>query len=439
MSRRPRGRDSNRWLIPALALFVVLPVGGAIAQAVLGGDNETAVDRLRRDRSGSVSLGRPAAPMLPENTPVSYVIGYQVIETASDRPLLTNEVVEVRRPFDARWISREGTIVGKGKTRGERVSSLTRLATKSVDGKWALFEIPPALATTDVRFGAALDQALEDGDIQPREQRRIAGRECQVFRAGSSLQAGLLTRYEPGSPTFADVCVDRDGLLLEEVWSIDGKRVQRRLAVEVRVDVTLPDAIFAIPDDAQSIPLKDGGGAARRVDLSERPPGAFRVLPQEATPEGFALLGRWAVVSPRLEVMRDPTNPGQADSSSSVVDVYTRGPDVLVIDRGTSTGRGSLPESDTARPVDLGALGQGFAITDFRMNEVRAVGSTDFTRVYGTLPIPLLVEAAQALTIVPGGALQVEGDEGAGGSEAPGNALGSMRRAPASSRVRLAS
>jgi hypothetical protein len=37
---------------------------------------------------------------------------------------------------------------------------------------------------------------------------------------------------------------------------------------------------------------------------------------------------------------------------------------------------------------------------------VRAQMGPDFVRVYGTLPLPLLVEAAHALRIVPGGELR---------------------------------
>jgi len=399
---------SNRWIIPTVLLFVVLPVGGALFQAFGGDDPSSDAEELRGDRSGSVSLGRSRTPLLPDPAalPETYSIVYVATDTASEKVSITNEEVQVRRPFDARVTVRDGAEIGKGDIRGLRVSRLTKIATRGSDGQWTVFDIPPALATTDVRFGAALDQALADGAIAVRERRRVEGRVCQVFRAGSSLQAGTLTPYQPGSPDFADVCIDEEGLVLEEVWSIDGKRVLRRLAAEVQTDVDLRDDRFAIPADARTVPPSQGGGSARPVDPQSRPPGAFRELPPEAVPEGFELLGRWAVVSPRLDVMRDPTKPADPGSTASTVTVYVRGADVLVVDQGALTGSGTLPTAAATRPANLGPLGQGEAITDFRMNEVRAQSGSDFVRIYGTLPIPLLVEAAHALTVVPGGELR---------------------------------
>lgn len=395
-------------MIPTIGLLVVLPIGAAVYDAVAGGDNVSEVDRLRERRDGSVSLGRPAVPLLPESAPEQYMITYVIADTASEAPSFSNEEVVVRRPFDARLVIRDGTTPGEGAVRGRRVSQITKLASSGADGRTTLFSIPPALATTDVRFGPALDQALADGDIAAREQRRVGGRICQVFRAGSSLQAGLLTPYEPGARSFADVCVDAEGMVLEEVWTIDGKRVQRRLAVEVatgdEVEIAT-DETFAIPADVETIPTAQGGGSARRVAKDSRPPGAFRVLPDDQIPDGFEFTDRWAVVAPRLDIMRDPTRTGEPSSTSSLIDVFVRGADVIMIDRGATTGDGKLPEAAVSRPVDLGALGQGEAITDFRMNEVRSTSGRDFVRVQGTVPIPILVEVAQALTTVEGGEL----------------------------------
>lgn len=410
-SRRPASRSSggNRWIIPTVVLFVVLPIGAAVLTAV-GGDSTPEIEKLRESRDGSSSLGRPATPLLPEGGPDRYAITYRITDTASDTVSRSTEDIVVRRPFDARLVVREGWTPGQGSVRARRTTTITKLGSTGGDGRWTLFFLPPALATTDVRFGAALDQALADGAVVAREQRRVGDRVCQVFRAGSSLQAGLLTPYEPGSPSFADVCVDAEGMVLEEVWSIDGKRVQRRLAIDVKTGDDVPaslvaDDTFAIPADAQTVPVAQGGGSARRVDPNSRPPGAFRVLPDDHVPDGFVFTDRWAVVSPRLDILRDPTRTGEPSSTSSLVDVYVRGPDVILIDRGATTGDGKLPEAMVTQPVDLGGLGIGEAITDFRMNEVRATAGRDFVRVQGTVPIPILVEVAQALTVVEGGEL----------------------------------
>ena len=394
-------------------LLVGLPIGLAIYQALAGGSDESAADRLRADRAGSVSLGRFPSPLLPSRVPESYRISYRVADTATDVGDMTTEEVKVRRPFDARIVVRDAN-ADAGNVRTERLTVLTTLAAKSSDGRWTAFSIGPNLATSDLRFGPALDQAIEEGDIEVRERRRVLGRECQVFRAGSTLAAGILTPYERGARDFADVCVDEAGLVVEEVWTLDGKRVQRRVAVEVDEDVAFDDddPAFRLPANVSRVSAASGGGSARKLAEGSLPPGAFWDVGAGGLPEGFSPLGRWAVVTPNIEVMRDPTQASVPKTASSVSSVWVRGADLLVVDQGVVSGSAGLPSPTTSRPVDLGGLGLGEAFTDFRTNEVRvSTGRAgEFVRIYGTLPLPLLVEVARAMTVVPGNELRYADD-----------------------------
>jgi hypothetical protein len=404
MTRRGGGRD--RWVIPTLVLFVGLPVGLAVAQAFRGSSSgDEQLERLREDRTGSSFVAPAGAPLLPAREPASYDITYALVDTSREPVSRSNERRQVRRPFHARVTTRDGDVVGRGALLGQRISNPTSLATAGRDNRWLLLEIGPALATSDLRFGPALDLALAEGDLAVRERRRVQGRTCQVFRAGSSVQAGNLTPYEPGSSSWADVCIDEAGLVLEEIWTIDGVRAQRRLAVDVKEDVELDDRLFELPADATEVPTTEGGGSATPLTLDSRPPGAFYELPPAAVPEGLSLTGRYALVTPRLEIQRDPTSAERPSSTTSVVSVYEGGPDLLVIDQGSLTGSADLPEAPTSRPVDLGLLGQGTAFTDFRTNEVRVVRGSEFVRISGTLPLERLLEVARRLTVAEGGTL----------------------------------
>ena len=403
--RRPPPAADNRWLVPALLLFVALPVGFAVFQAIGASDGADGLEEAREDRAGSTSLGRSAAPLLPTRVPRSYEIHYVSTDTARDPVAVSNEIRQVRRPFHARVTTREGAEPGRGKVLGQRISNDTTLATAGADGKWLVLEVGPTLATGDLRFGPALDRALAEGDVVARERRRVGGRTCQVFRAGSSLQAGSLTPYERGSSSYADVCIDDAGLVIEEVWVLDGKRVQRRLATAVREENDLDDGLFTLPTEAARLSVQEGGGSATALTLDSRPPGPFYELPEPARPPGFELVGRFALITPRLEVMRDPTNQSQPSSTTSVATVYVNGPDVLVVDQGTLTGSATLPEAPTSRDVDLGLVGQGTAFSVFRTNEVRARRGGDYLRIYGTLALEQLLEVTRSLTVTEGGTL----------------------------------
>lgn len=389
-----------------MLLFVAAPVAFAVAQAVrsTAGDDDS-IEARREDRRGSTQIRSSGDVRLPDRVPLSYDITYLSTDTSRDPVTVTNERHQVRRPFHARVTIRQGDEPGSGDIVGQRVSTETSLATAGRDARWLLLEIGPAIATSDLRFGSSLEQALAEGDFHPREQRRVEGRTCQVFRAGSSVQAGNLVPYEPGADSWADVCIDDAGLVLEELWVLDGRRVQRRLAIDVEEDVEFDDDLFDAPDDATALAVGEGGGSVTRLTPDSRPPGLFHELPSDVLPDGFTLMGKYALITPRLELARDPTAEAKPQSTSSVATVYVRGPDVLVVDQGNLTGDGTLPPAPTGRDVDLGRLGQGTAFTDLRANEVRALRGSEYLRVYGTIPIQQLLAVTRELAVVEGGSL----------------------------------
>ena len=93
----------------------------------------------------------------------------------------------------------------------------------------------------------------------------------------------------------------------------------------------------------------------RPVDPATTPIGEFWVLDQP--PEGFTLVGRYAVVPPQPENFTDPLREGFR--RAGVVDAFRSGPDLFVIERG-ATLRAQPPwEPDPTRDdVTIASLGR---------------------------------------------------------------------------------
>jgi hypothetical protein len=360
-------------------------------------------DNLRGDRRGSELVAEKGSLLVPTDEPASYDIVYRSVETATDAPVTTTERFRIRRPFDARIETKRGEPPG-GDVTSQRLTRFGVLGTPGNDGRWTLFAVPPAVAGSDVRPAAVLEAAVERGALELRERRRVLGRECQVYRAGGLASGGNLVPYDPDVEEHADVCIDAAGLLLEETWVKDGRRLTRKVATSIEENVDLGDRLFE-PTDASNLAYADGGGLIQEVDPATMPASTtFWML--DEPPAGFEHRGRYSVVPARLDPFRQSFDPGEEQrGTASVADVWVRGSELLVIDQGIVTSpSGTIEEHPHAEVVRLGELGDGEAFLDLRTSEVRAQpAGGGFVRVYGTLALDDLVELTRALRPVQSG------------------------------------
>ena len=360
-------------------------------------DREDAPDpeqRAQLTRTGSVRVdaGGPV-PQLP--APSQYRLVY-VREELPDKGAArsSTEVHSVRRPFESHVIRSEGRLPG-GDPLLERTARLTRSLTRVGRNAANVLGVAPAAAPGDVRLASLLDRAIELGLIERREQRKVLGRRCQVYRTGGSLYEGTLRRAEPGA--HADSCVDGAGLVLEEVIVTEALTT-RRIAVELEDEADLDDALFEVGEPTAEV--RQGGGSARPVDPAAAPLGPFWQLP--TPPPGFEHVGRFSVIPPQAEVFGDPTREGEL--VATVADVWRRGPDMIVVDQG-----GSLhgvppyrPDLNAPRRA-LGELGSAEEHLTAQGPELRvALPQGRFVRVTGTLPVNQLAEVASHLRQVTG-------------------------------------
>src|SRR4051794_12001996 len=248
VKQRRRGAPVG-WMVPTLLLFVVLPIGYAVYTGVSGGDD--GAKRPKLSRAGSVEVpvapkdrGRPLAF---GTEPTSYEVTYRIERYDPDKIQVSQDHLSVRRPFDGRLVSSID-----GKQTGDRASRFGTLVLTTGEGPRTLVS-PPAPATADLRLATALPDAVANNFVQVRERRRVLGQLCQVYRAGSTVVSGTLVPVNTTAGEHSDFCVDRQGLLLEEVWFKGGHPLQRRVATKRVVNPTLPDSRFHLGLDEQAI------------------------------------------------------------------------------------------------------------------------------------------------------------------------------------------
>jgi hypothetical protein len=326
------------------------------------------------------------------HVPTTYRAVYR-IENRAAKLIVTTEKVWVRRPFTSRVETWRGAPPGT-KILSTRQSAFGVLTSESPGSSGSLnIAVPPSLSSGDLRIDIALEEAIHDKTIIRRERREVYGRGCQVYRAGGPVLAGDVERYNPGKGTYADFCVDRNGIVVEEYWVDKGRLIRRRVATDVDVDPSISNRLFDITTPEN--PDIHRGAVERITEEPSKEGLPLWTLPK--TPKGFDELGRYGVVIsdqaiPRMNVL----SPSLAPASTS--DVYVRGPDLLVVDQDPSLGRLISLERRLTRNIKLDKLKDGKLIVDGRMCEVRAqTPEGSYVRVFGTLEPSELIRFAEKL------------------------------------------
>jgi hypothetical protein len=344
-------------------------------------------------REGSKLVSESGEPLAIGTIPTTYRVVYRFENRAKGELNVTTEKVWVRRPFASRVETYPGT-KATGEPSTLRLSAFGVLYSKSTGAGSPLnIAVPPSLSSGDLRLDTVLAEAITSRAIIVREQREVFGRRCQVYRTGSSVLAGDLDSYEPGSGDYADVCIDRNGIILEEYWVSDDELLRRRVATELEVNVPIAPNTFEIDEPTDP---SINRGVVQQIKTQPSGDGLpLWTLPR--TPNGFDKLGRYAVVlSPNAVPSIGGERPAVGPSSTS--DVYVRGPDLIVVDQDPSLAVVTSFDGRVVRDVKLKNLKNGQLIVDARLSEVRgATGDGSLVRIIGTIPTAELIELANQL------------------------------------------
>lgn len=374
-------------------------VVGALAVATLLFlfDPADSAGTIGRDGSALVDPA-PRAALGIEREPISYRIVYRAEAPGDDGLLTTTDDLVVRRPFDSVLRSYTGDRVA-GEPRSITAASFGRLLLAGPNRDDLVLAESPAVSPSDVRFGPVVDDALSRDLVELRERREVLGRACQVYRSGEPLGTGAIE--PPTVEKHTDTCVDAAGLVLEELLTVQGEILFRRIAIEVEEGVELPED--PVSSEAEPMDLNRGGGSVLRMSEGSRTPGEFWQLPRP--PRGFRDCGRFNVIPPQPENAADPLREGLLRSAT--VDVWTDGPDVLLLEQGGTLG-GTHPFELSGPSIELGGLGTGDFVLGTHGTRVRAlIGGGRYVQVQGTLPLEDLVSLARSLEPGEGGTIEV--------------------------------
>lgn len=346
-------------------------------------------------RMGSEEVAGPEAPALRTGEePAAYRIVYRLEQGGDDVPSVLTDVLSVQRPFRSRLETKRGAPPG-GSVLSEQVSRLGHLETRGRERATATFASPAGIAASDIRVAAILPDLVERGLAERREQREVAGRRCQVYRTLGPLSAKSVA--PPTEEEFADNCIDGQGLVLEELFVLDGTPISRRVAVEVDLSPTFADGAFRT--EKVTIPVDKGGGSFKEVEPDSRPEGDEPFWELPSPPAGFTHLGRFSVVPPQAENFSDPLRTKFI--LATVSDVYDDGEGgAIVIDQGATLQGGAAfgPSPEGTPVVDGGAVGQAEVHLSAEGAELRVhTGSGQFVRVLGTVPVDDLLRVLRSL------------------------------------------
>jgi hypothetical protein len=321
-----------------------------------------------------------ATAVAPKNPrPAAYRIVYHVEQPGSSDAERWEELT-VRRPFEARDVTfaqRPGPGVAVDSGTLATVDHLYRL---SPDGLQEIAGRQPGLPTGDQAIGPQLVEAQRRKLAAPTKTRRtIAGRQCQDHRFVEP-PVGPIALLKGSDSDL--LCIDDDGLLLREEWTLKGKVVLRRQAETVDLAPADLDRVLS-PEGAAPFPANL---AAPLVQPSD---GSNPILPEPAPPAGFT---KATIVDFALTGGQQAPGAPAALLYTSTVFAFARGGDSITVETGVSTGPLPWKDTDPSRDVELPwAKVQSVLRNDGP--ELRAdLGRGRFIRVRGTVS-PAALEA----------------------------------------------
>jgi hypothetical protein len=379
--RRADARAAGRRLAARVGLGIIV-----VAAAI------TAYNVWPRHEPTWVKAPLTAGPVVDlAEPPASYRIVWRVDAGNPVGTSVRTEILDERRPWQSRLTTRDGPPPGKAVT-DVLVGGFGKLALRPTGEKETVLVLQPDLAPSDLRFDVDLDALVRAKGVQVRERRTVAGEPCQVYRTTAPPQGQTIGTVPSKTGDVVDSCVDRHGLIREQlVWFNDHLLLRRRAtSVDLHPDLTAGE--FDVKR-SQTVPIEFGGGAISPVEASDLPVGSY-VL--DEPPRGFHREGRYAV-APSAPPSSNGTTSGQR--RSSFVDVWTNGVDVVLLDQGGLTFKGdALGPNPLSSPVDLGPLGRGRSAPGARFSQV-AISRKDgtYVRLLGTLPVERLVELMKTL------------------------------------------
>ncbi len=239
-----------------------LLVAGALATAALAGCSDDA--------------GTPGTP--------SQRIVYRV-EDRTHGLRVTTVVADSVAPYLGRSVTLEGPPPGGVSLGGAAWDADTQFLLKATGEAAVVQEVAAGTAGVYPSLAVALASAERHGLARRTETATVAGIACQGWLTQSPLDSDPLTAATATDRTVS--CVDADGRLLQDTWTLGGKVVRVRTAVQLGAGPTLEGAGLLQGRSPQPADPQQAREQVR-VEPVQRLADAF-AIPVPLAPKGFEL------------------------------------------------------------------------------------------------------------------------------------------------------
>ena len=395
LARGERRIRRRRLIVRATAAGLVLVAVGVTALVLV-------------ERGGGVThysltgkkVPTPAGEFSITSSPTSYQVVYRLDSyDGQGKVTTTTQDFTIRRPFDAKIVIKTGAPPGTATT-ASYVGTLGLFQQASGDGAPTASRGAPQASLGDFRLDASLGDLVAQGLFVARERRELLGRQCQVYRTGQPVEAGSVAG--PAEDSYADVCIDADGVVLEEMSVLANSLSERRIATKVDLTIKPADSEFAIT--ATPPTLAEGGQELNAISSVSTPTPGYWVL--DAPPSGYELQGRYVMRAPAAPDTSASTTTttvaGQAPAvTESFADVYVNGDKVIIVEQGPTAAEQNTAASSGAE-VDAGALGTAHVAAGVGGSTLVATPQATvpwFVHVTGTVPLAEVEKVASSLHI----------------------------------------
>jgi hypothetical protein len=315
------------------------------------------------------SCGSSGAPRLEATTAQvldGYRVVYRLIDVKADATNVATEIVEVRRPYDGRVETRPD---GKTTTTG-RISSREHFWQLG-DGGELRFGVlrPPGGPTRDASLLALSDATLaklvEDGGHDV-----VLGRECAWFAYRDPAPKPL---RPPTAKSRVESCVDRAGIVLREVWTLDGMAARIVEAVDLQLEAPPKERFLEAKDPASTKVTQPKGAELVETQTLVRDV----ISGQVQTPFSFEKPKGWT--RDRVALVGSTAGQG-ARPTQFLSQTFLNDGDLVVVETGSGPQFAPTWPTDEGKRVAIG-VGEGRLVYGIDRVEVRVLSAIGYARV----------------------------------------------------------
>lgn len=163
--------------------------------------------------------------------PPSLRVVYRVEDSAQQPPRVTTVVVDDAPPYRGRTRTLAGPPPGTTDLGGTATDEGHQYLLDADGRVRTVAAVAPGFSGTGSGLAVALPAGEHHGLVQSVGTARVAGRTCTEWLSRDPLDSGPLAPASAVDRTTS--CVDADGLLLRDAWTLHGQLVRTRTAVSV--------------------------------------------------------------------------------------------------------------------------------------------------------------------------------------------------------------